>query len=204
MPAPRTRLEKTAALSVFGDGTYRCGNCGEPGLLDSLLLANGGYNWCKDGQWGCVDFDRAVRSVDKATGTANLIFKDVDSRSTQTLDSLLREGHQVIVAVAAPGQKTVGTHYVLVTGKQNDGSYTIDDPGYPSNKTLDAYNNVFETRGYVTDPSNLGDIDISAAAVGSGVNVLLTDSYGNKTGIDGAGQRSELIPNSVHFVRTES
>ena len=43
-------------------------------------------------------------------------------------------------------------HFVVVTGKQGS-SYTIDDPGWPSRTTLDAYNNEFEMRGACGGPT---------------------------------------------------
>jgi hypothetical protein len=82
------------------------------------------------------------------------------------------------------------------------------------------YNNVFQTRGYVkvvtgggttnnsaihnqsvgaSDP-DLSAIDISVVAPGSGVNLLLTDPNGNKTGIDNSGAQFQVIPNSVDFL----
>jgi hypothetical protein len=116
---------------------------------------------------------------------------------------LLNQGYAVIVGVMptqnSQGQTTWG-HFVVVTGKQG-GSYTIDDPGWPNSRTtLDAYGNVFETRGYVADPPDVSAIDISVVAPGSGVNVLLTDPHGNKAGIGSSGTLFGSIPNSVHFI----
>ena len=189
---------KGCALTSLAMALTGAGIAQDPGLLNSLLMTNGGYD-----KGGNVQWDSAVNTAAKAAGTPDISFHDVRSSSTSVLDNLLSQGHPVIVAVN-PTQNSQGQtqwgHFVVVTGKQGS-SYTINDPGWPNSRTtLDAYNNVFETRGYVADPPDVSAIDISVAAPGSGVNLLLTDSHGNKTGIDGSGIRSESIPNSVHFI----
>ena len=189
---------KGCALTSLAMALTGAGISEDPGTLNSLMLANGGYN-----AGGNVDWGTAVKTAARAASAPDVKFHgDVRSSKTSDLDHLLSLGHPVIVgvnpSVNSQGQ-TVWGHFVVVTGKQGS-TYTIADPGYSNRPTLASYNNVFETRGYVSDPPDVSEIDISVVAPGSGVNLLLTDSHGNKTGIDGSGGRFELIPGSVHFI----
>ena len=189
---------KGCALTSLTMALTGAGIAEDPAMLNSLMLANGGYN-----KGGNVDWGTAVKTAAKAASAPDVTFHGKRSSSTTVLDNLLDQGHPVIVGVHpsidSQGQ-TVWGHFVVVTGKQPDGNYTIADPGYSGRTTLASYNNVFETRGYVADPPNVSEIDMSVVAPGSGVNLLLTDSHGNKTGIDGTGGRFELIPGSAHFI----
>jgi hypothetical protein len=192
------------AMALTGAGIAQ-----DPGALNSLLLSsNNGYTKIVDGDGKAnayVNWDIAVSAAAKAAGLADKVtFQTGGTRSSSTavLDNLLSNGYPVIVGVnphVDSQGKTEWWHFVVVTGKQGS-TYTITDPGRPERTTLDAYSNVFETRGYVKDPIDVSRIAISVGASGSGVNLLLVDSDGNKTGIDGSNGRFELIPGSVHFI----
>ncbi len=171
----------------------------DPGSLNSLLTANGEFN-----TGGYLDPATAVSTFRDAAGLngTGLKFNKVRTSSTSDLTNLVNQGDKVIVAVHYSSTDTAWNHFVVVTGTQGS-TFTIDDPANPNSRTLlSAYDNVFETRGYVTDPTDLSEIDISVVGSGSGANILLTDPSGNKTGINVAGVRSELIPNSAHFIDT--
>lgn len=188
---------KGCALTSLAMALTGAGISEDPAMLNSLMLAKGGYN-----NGGNVDWGTAVKVAANAASAPDVTFHGFRSSATADLDKLLSQGHPVIVGVNpglnSEGQRVWG-HFVVVTGKQGS-TYTIADPGYSGRTTLDAYNNVFETRGYVADPPDVSEINISVVAPGNGVNLLLTDSHGNKTGIDGSGGRFELIPGSVHFM----
>ena len=72
----------------------------------------------------------------------------------QLRDLLTSTSSPVIVAVRNTHQDgSVSLHFVLVTGIDGNTFY-INDPGYSSRTTLNAYGNDFELRGYVSDPPN--------------------------------------------------
>jgi probable HAF family extracellular repeat protein len=211
------------AMAITGAGIAQ-----DPGTLNSLLEATGGFN-----KESAIIWEGAVNAVAGAAGTPGIKFNPVRSAD---LDSTLEQGYPVIVRVSANNR----SHFVVVTRKEGN-TYSIVDPFYPTDDenhtTLDAYNNHFEIRGYVgyptekpsgtysiadsdysdrkalgpyngqfeahthaADPIDVSGIVLSVVAPGSGVNLLLTDFDGNKTGIDGSGGRFELIPDAVHFI----
>ena len=65
----------------------------DPGLLNSLMMTNGGYD-----KGGNIQWYSAVQTAAKAAGTPDISFHDVQSSSTGVLDNLLSQGHPVIVA----------------------------------------------------------------------------------------------------------
>ena len=154
---------------------------------------------------GDIYFPYSVSKISAALG-GGLKFTEVPSSlasSTTELNSLLSAGHKVVVGVELttnPQGNTVPGHYVVVTGTQGS-TYSIYDPTwYHPQTTLDGYPGGFKIGGYVSDPSDLSAIYISAAGPGDGVNILLTDPQGNKTGIDPSGSNFEAVPNSFHFI----
>ncbi len=190
--SPNTIQDKGCALSSLAMVLTGGGIAEDPGSLNLLLTASGGYS--KDAG---VNWETAVRDVANVAGVPNLRFNWERSSSPAVLDNMLTNG-PVIVGVNYSATYNAWTHFIVVTGKQGS-TYTIADPD-SSATTLAAYGNLFETRGYVTDPTDLSAVEISVVAPGSGVDLLLMDSHGNKTGIDETGGRFELIPNSVHFI----
>lgn len=177
------------ALSSLAMVLNHAGISQNPGTLNTLMKNNAGYSGLN------VNWFVATREAANAAGSPKTRFVSLhNSSSTEVLDKALNEGHPVIVGVDND------THYVVVTGKQGN-TYSIADPGYAdqTHTTLDSYNNNFRARGYVVDPPDVSELDISVFAPGSGVNLLLRDFLGNKTGINQAGLLSEEIPNSVHF-----
>ncbi len=68
------------------------------------------------------------------------------------LDPYLNACNPLIVQVANP-PTTLNNHWVVVTGKNAQGKYTIADPGYRNRTTLDAYNNaIYAVRIFKVKP----------------------------------------------------
>jgi hypothetical protein len=107
----------------------------------------------------------------------------------------------VIVAVTGSDGSFPG-HFVLVTGRDANDTYSIIDP-IGKGTTLDDYGNKFETRGTVVpiiDPPgvSIGALDVS---VGNHGSLLVTDFSGNQTGfIPESGQIVQNIANSAYFI----
>ena len=82
-------------------------------------------------------------------------------------------------------------------GEQN-GNFLINDPGTAGATNLSQFGNAFETRGYVSDPSDMSGLDIG---VNDAAEIMLIDPSGRRTGFSPiAGGTLEEIPQSVHFL----
>ncbi|MFZ1220617.1 MAG: hypothetical protein WAO00_15085 [Chthoniobacterales bacterium] len=210
--APKTMADKGCALTSLLMAMNHAGLTGEtPGTLNSSATAlpegfvNGDVNWGPIA--GIKHFEFAWTK--KNSVTALQAAKDY-------LDHVLCDLERPVVVGVFNNSRgdacNTICHYVLVTGKQSDGKYTIADPGNASNTTLDAYGNRFETRGYVvpggprilrTSPGISGSSAIEQLFVASGgrVRMLVLDPAGHRTGIDPvSGDPTEEIPNSAYFV----
>lgn len=167
----------------------------DPGTLNYLMQTEGGFSGSS------VDWAEATRITANDAGKPEIRFHAMRSSDTNDLDSLLATGNPVIVRVTNNGND----HFVVVTGKE-DGQYTISDPGYSSRTSLSDYGNNFETRGYVDDPLDVSELDISvssdlmAEGAGSGIYIYVEDAMGSVTYYDSFGEICEWIPNSTLFV----
>ncbi len=171
-----------------------------PASLNLLLEADGGYaghsiNWSTD-----TDIAAA------AGGVSNLVFNYVPPTSPgaltdpQTLTDLLETTHQPVIVGVHVGPNGPN-HFVLVTGMVGD-QFTINDPGYSdsAHQTLDAYDDEFQIRGYISDPTDISDLSLVAVSASPGVDLLATDPSQRQTGTDpGTGATSGGIPQSVMF-----
>lgn len=166
----------------------------DPGTLDDLMATFGGYAGL------AVDWDPATRLAAEVAGIAGIKFNARRTFSATSLDFYLRQGFPIIVGVDL-GANGVPGHFVLVTGKAEN-AFTIIDPGHGQRTTLDAYNNIFETRGWVADPpDDISQFDVAIAPAEGTVDLTVIDQQGMVTGIDPAtGVRLEQIANSVHFI----
>lgn len=160
-----------------------------PSSLNTIMKSQGGIGYHGDS----VDWGGAVI----AASNGAFQFKNSPISSTAELDKELSEGHLVIVGVNQNAQGN-STHFVVVTAKQGE-TYAIIDPWSGSRSTLDSYN-MYRLTGYVEKSADVSELDISVVAPGSGVNLLLADSHGNKTGIDPDGY-FQSIPESAHFTQ---
>ncbi len=163
---------------------------------------------------GNVNWDLIPSIGNRTFATTRINSATASQAANNYLDHVLCElGRPVVVGVfnnPSTGAACSGVcHFVLVTGKQTDGKYTIADPGNGSHTTLDAYGNRFETRGYIPSAALRPSPDVPAASIterlsvsASGrVTLLVVDPAGNRTGIDPvSGSRTEGIPNSTHFM----
>jgi hypothetical protein len=179
-------------------------NFSDPGALNTFMQNHQDFNGTRS-----VDWDAAVRDASNYTlkfddlgGFRSSIFDPVGAR--QLLDEALcrQPAHPVIVGVKLNSLGMGGSpgHFVLVTGRDEDGNYTILDPATGTTGSLGtAYANEFSTRGIVRDPP--GDISALDIGTGSNVSLLVTDAVGNRTGSDPAtGNPLQEIPGSAYFV----
>jgi hypothetical protein len=182
-----TIQEKGCALACLAMALEYEGITTDPGALNTLLTAHNDFVGTS------VNWDAATRDASSDT----LEFHAYRSSDSQYLSQILSEGYPVIVGVNL-NAAGAPTHFVLVIGEER-GEFIINDPGHANSTTLDAYDNNFETRGYVGDPvGNIAGLDI---AVGNPAEVLVLDPLGRRTGYDpSSGNILQEIPQSVHFL----
>jgi hypothetical protein len=182
----------------------------DPGQLNTFMKENGGFAGT------AVDWDNTTTNAGAAAGQT-LGFKAFRSTSLDDLLQALCSGHPVIVGVEI-GKRQAGQpgHFVLVTGFDGE-HFTIADPGHDDRQFLDdpAYQNHFETRGYVfggtaatmsasrlaaaapaTLPADISRLDLAADSS----YLVATNSAGQSSGFDQAGSRRQEIPNSAPFL----
>ena len=186
------------ALSVAGADL-------NPGLLNDFIEVNNDYTSTHDVQIEQTTSDvslltggKAIYFDDTLRGEASLLGADVPVMDD--LKSALCNGHHaVIVTVAsydAPCHPQAGLspggHYVLVTGEHDDTNgnphFDIVDPGCVLGAppllpitSLDVYNNDFEIRGFVSDPSDVSQLEVWTD---DSADLLVADPGGNLTGFD--------------------
>jgi hypothetical protein len=182
-----TISQKGCALTALSMALEGNGVTVDPGVLNDLLDAHGGYQKStgSDGiARASVKWSAAVSIVDSfLLSGGNLKFHPLGGGGLAALDSQLctttSTPKPVIVGVNLDSQGNPG-HFVLVTGKDSNGNYQIFDPGH-NQTSLTAYGNHFATRGTVGDPVDLSFLEITAD---NNVDLLVTDPSGNKTGFD--------------------
>jgi hypothetical protein len=190
-----TIYEVGCALTSLSMALNFAGLPNDPGTLNRFMVqTDTDYTDAETVNWGPATRD-ASAGMFKFHGTR------IDSRNdsqaaTQYLDNTICQQRQpVIVGVDLQSDGTPG-HYVVVTGKQGS-KFLIADPFFPRT-TLDDYNNIFVTRGFVADP--LGDVSELDLAVGDNAELLVMDQGGSLTGFDpNSGEVIEQISGSVYF-----
>src|SRR5262249_49017616 len=125
-----------SALSCLAMALNFAGSPTDPGKLNTVLETD--HDFIENEiNWGPATRDASTNTLE---------FHAHRGSDFQYLSQALDSGHPVIAKVAtAQG----GGHYVLVIGEKN-GHFIINDPGQINATNLDFYNNVFETRGYVS------------------------------------------------------
>jgi hypothetical protein len=129
----------------------------------------------------------------------------IPGQPSPVLDSYLCGPSPKPVMVQVYNPRTRHKHYVVVTGKDSLGNYSIIDPGYlpmPVN-SLSTYGNQFEVAGVVKkangDPSALDFTVVDTATL------LVTAPDGSKTGFDPvSGQVLKGLPQSAYFAQDNS
>lgn len=182
-----TIQQKGCALSSLAMALNFAGVSTDPGALNTLMNNDGdfvgtGVNWTaatRDASGDSLEF-HAFRTTD-----------------TQYLSQTLANGYPIIVGVNLNDQGEP-SHFVLVIGYQN-GQFLINDPGHADATTLAAYNNQFETRGYVSDPP--GDVSGMVISVDNPADLLVVDPLGRRTGLV-SGLVLEESPQAFHFSDT--
>ncbi|MGA2245800.1 MAG: nidogen-like domain-containing protein [Verrucomicrobiota bacterium] len=181
-----TIQQEGSALSALAMALNYAGVATDPGALNSLLVQS------NDFVGNDVNWDPATRDASSRA----LLFHAYRTSDAQFLSQSLANGFPLIVGVS-PNADGSPTHFVLVVGESN-GHFVINDPGPADAADLDYYNNLFETRGYVSaQPANPGGLDIS---VGNAAEMLVVDPLGRQTGYDPAsGTVRNGIPQSAYF-----
>lgn len=105
----------------------------DPGSLNTFMTKTD-----HDYSGSSVNWSAAVRDWTQNTR----YFKWLSANTAEALERAVCAGFPVVVGVNG------NTHFVLVTGKRGD-QFLINDPGYSSRTTLDAYGNQFSVRGAV-------------------------------------------------------
>jgi hypothetical protein len=191
----------------------------DPGLLNAFMEFGSSAVTGTAGDYvgHAVNFEMTTLDVSRATilarGGKALYFDDSfrNDSSLSDLKDLVCKGRPVIVAVApvkncVPLAGLPGGHYVIVTGEKDDaiGNHHFDivDPGCAHGvgsgaiTSLDSYNNNFEIRGFISDPTDVSTLEV---ATDNNADVLVTDSAGSTTGFDPATQLArEEIPRSSY------
>lgn len=180
------------------------GESWNPGTLNSLLNATGGYT---PPPAGTVIWGTATAASNGGSTGAPVIFdnlggwanSDVNlANATQTVEHGICAATPlpVIVAVRSPKTERYPGHFVLITGEitNQDGSkaFTINDPAYSttvigtdSSTGNTGYTNSatgqpeFWTRGVVHDPTDLTGLSVSVDAIS---NLMVTDPNGLQSG----------------------
>ncbi len=154
----------------------------------------------------------AAESAAATTGQPNnIVFQDcgpsnpaTDSDSA-TLTALLSSSRSPVIVAVDPNIDGNGNiinwgHYVLVTGVEGS-LFTINDPGNAQHTTLDPATDYFQIRGYVADPVDESEIEVSAVGATDGVRISVTTASGQVTGLDPAtGMDVNQIPGSVEYL----
>jgi Peptidase_C39 like family len=183
------------ALTSLAMALNNAGVSIDPGALNTLMESST-FGVVNDFKGHNVNWGSAVAHATLTqNGTSTLKWHAFKERGTCHLSQALAQGNPVIVAVNF-GPKGPG-HFVLVTGQQN-GQFLINDPGHADRTTLDAYNNTFETRGYVSDPA--GDLSTLNIAVDDPADVMVTDPIQRRTGFTPNTGTLEEIPQSAYFI----
>ncbi len=181
-----TIQQKGCALSSLAMAINYAGVATDPAALNTLMSNDGdfvgtGVNW-----------DAATRDASDDT----LEFHAYRTTDIQYLSQILSMGYPVIVGVNLNAKGQPG-HFVLVTGVEN-GSFVINDPGHADATTLDYYDNDFETRGYVSDPT--GDISGLDITTGNLADLMVVNGIGQRLGLDPASAKVlQEIPQGVYF-----
>jgi hypothetical protein len=178
----------------------------DPAILNKLLtISPNGYSGKDTLNWGPATAIAAGAANDFTVHWNSVITSDPQ----QLRDLLTSTGAPIIVHVdnEHPANSThpngyTTDHFVLVTGIDGD-TFWINDPGYTSRKTLDvaAYGNDFETRGYVSDPTDVSALYVASSSAGTGLDFAVSGPQGLITGMPPGGRQPlSQMPNAVYFV----
>jgi len=171
----------------------------DPGSLNTFMVLHGGdYDSSHDVQIETTTLDVNFGTLALRGGKA-VYFDDSlnGDQSLSDLKSAVCQNHAVIVKVAPVANCSVlpgppGGHYVLVTGEHDDSignpHFDIVDPGcvsgsgsLPPITSLDTYNNNFEIRGFVSDPTDVSTLEVSTD---DNADLLITDALGSQAGFN--------------------
>ena len=174
----------------------------DPLALDTLLTAStNGYVGTASLNWGPATNIAAANA-----GQPDIEWNPVTTTDPQALrDLLVLTADPIIVHVFNPhpadanhSQPYYTDHFVLVTGIDGNTFY-VNDPGYAGRTTLDAYDNDFETRGYVSDPADVSALYVASSG-GSDLALSVANPNGLVTGLTASGQPAlDQIPGGVYF-----
>jgi hypothetical protein len=180
-------------LRYYGVEKSPTGETTDPSVLNERLKANNGYVMGGYIKWPSV----AVYSKDanKKFGTPIIKWVGFGSRNDFTmLNNELYNNRPVILQV---NDTKYGGHFVVAKGIIGS-TYSINDPGWRSRTTLEAYANQFE--GMLLYAPTSTDLSAIYIATQSPTQLFLIDSLGRRVGEDPiTGVIYNEIPNSYYF-----
>jgi len=175
-------------LKYYGVDKSPTGEPTNPGTLNEWLKAHNGYT--PEGYIRWPSIAAYSEEANRKFGTPIIVWKGVgEANDFAKLDDELYNRRPVIL--------NVGGHFVVATGKVGS-TYFINDPGWRTRTTLEAYNNKF-IKMYLFAPART---DLSAIYITTPLptQILLVDSSGRRIGRDPvSGIIFNEISNSFYF-----
>ena len=193
-------------LTVLSMALNYVGITTDPRSLNDLLTSAGSAFGGTNVHSLLLGTDTAIAAkAAAASGLPNhIVFHPYTTSDPDVLEALLRNSRSPVIVAVQPTVDGAGHpiwgHFVLVTGIQGN-VFTINDPGDSQNTRLDPADEEFQTRGYVVDPVDQSEMEISAAGAGDGLLVTVEDAQGRITGFDpSSGQEVSQIPGSASYI----
>ena len=190
---PTTIGVQGCALTALTYALDAAGQSYNPGSLNTTLtnIYPGDYSTALSpvpGSGGRIIFGTAV--PDASFGKLKFDRSKTGSTSTADLNSYLCATSPVPVIAQVTNPSSGHSHYVVVTGQEAGGTYSIVDPGYnptgPNARTsLSSYGNQFQIVGVVKPPSGTDPSELDFSIVDN-ATLLVTAPDGTHTGIDPA------------------
>jgi hypothetical protein len=171
-------------LSNLYPGDYSAPLSPVPGSGGRIILGSA----VLDASFGRLKFDRSKSG----------------SRLPSDLDSYLCSASPAPVIAQVTNPTSGHQHYIVVTGQQSGGTYSIVDPGYnptgPNARTsLSDYDNQFQIVGVVKPPSGTDPSELDFSIVDN-ATLLVTAPDGSKTGVDPAtGSALKASPQAAYY-----
>jgi hypothetical protein len=181
----------------------------DPGSLNQVLTNTNGYN---DGD-DLAPSAAVPLAVSAFQPGASVQWQDINTPYTaQALrDDLMNAAAPVMLKVnyVSKSDGSSHTHFLLVTGFDDNDDFTIVDPGHAVNSPtlLSQYLSTYTATasltiyGDIQDPTDLSLLSVACGSENSACNLTVRDSNGDITGFDPlTGQLVDQIPGSFAYV----
>jgi hypothetical protein len=168
----------------------------DPGLLNSWLRTNSGYN----AEHGVI-YGKVAEYAWKQ-GEIKLTLTGIGSPDSQRLDAHLCSGHPAMLRVTT----SYGSHFVVAVGKttiNGTDTYLLHDPIWGQTTLLEQYGGIYQAAYYYQGGNSVVNRSMLEVSAHSPVHLLVTDPLGRKTGYDPrSGEIWKEVPNADYL--TES